>query len=482
MNLTAFETFYEEKRPFFLEGKTIFNDDFDGNNMFYSRRIGHSPSYVINPTDSLHVNAPNKTSILSAIKLSGKTSKGLSVGILQSITASEYAQTSDLNGNKTKYNVEPLTSYLVTRILKDYNEGTTMLGGIFTSTNRMINDNNLNFLCKDVYTGGLDLLHQWKDKEFFIEARLLGSYALGDNKAISLLQESSARYFQRPDAHYLNYDTTRTQLSGYGGKFRIGKGSKGLWRYDAGLTWMSPGLELNDLGYMQTTDLLNQVNNISYFVNQPVSIFRTYTVSLEEFNQFNFHGDYLLSGTHLSFSSTFKNMWTVKANLIFISPSTDPRILRGGNSMKVPGQILTFGQATGDVTKKVYPDIQYESIFGAENYMRMYQFAPGITIRPINTLKFNMSVNYSTNRNDLQYVTVLPSENRYILGQVDQKTLGIVFRFDYILHRKSLFSIMAALLLQLVSTHISSISQIHWLSIIIIDSICIINLWSRAIY
>ncbi len=431
MNLTAFETFYEEKRPFFIEGKTIFSDDFGENSLFYSRRIGHAPSYSIAETPGLKVQSPDKTSILSAIKLSGKTSNGLAVGILQSITASEYAQTIDLSGSKKEVNVEPLTNYLVTRIQKDYHEGTTMLGGIFTSTNRLINNSNLEFLCKNVYTGGLDLLHQWKDREFFVEARLIGSYAIGDKNAINLLQQSSARYFQRPDANYLHYDTTRTRLSGYGGKFRIGKGSKGFWRYDTGLTWMSPGLELNDLGYMQTTDLINQENNISYFVNQPVSIFRTYTIGLEEFNQFNYNGDYLLSGTHLTLNATFKNMWNFMTNFIYITPATDMRILRGGSSMKIPDELMTFGNITGDNTKKLYPLFQYEFVFGAENYLRLSQFSPGIIYRPINSLKFNLSANYSVNRDDLQYVTSLPQANRFLLGQVDQKTLAFVFRVDY---------------------------------------------------
>jgi hypothetical protein len=433
MNLTAFETFYVEKRPFFLEAKNIFNDEFNDNSIFYTRRIGQAPSYTLYPTDSLHVSEPDKTTILDAIKLNGKTANGLSVGVIQSLTASEYAKTIDLNGTKKNVNVEPLTNYFVTRIQKDFNEGTTMLGGIFTSTNRMINNVNLNSLSKDAYTGGLDLLHQWKNKEFFVEAKLFGSYIMGDAAAITLLQESSARYFQRPDVDYLNYDTTRTQLSGYGGKFRIGKGSKGLWRYDTGLTWMSPGLELNDIGYMQITDLLNQDNNISYFVNQPVSIFRTYNIGLEEYNQFNFHGDYLLSGINLTFNPAFKNMWSAYTKLSFISSSTDLRILRGGNSMKVPGQIEFVGEATGNVAKKVYPDFQCQFIFGAENYLRTYQIASGLTYKPVNALRLYLSINYSTNRNDLQYVTTRSSEKRYILGQVDQKTLGIVFRLDYII-------------------------------------------------
>ncbi len=431
MNLTAFETFYVEKRPFFIEGKTIFNDDFNGNSMFYSRRIGHTPSYTLDQTGSLYVSEPEKTTILNSIKLSGKTANGLSIGIIQSLTASMYARTTDQNGNKKNVNVEPLTNYFVTRIQKDFNEGTTILGGIFTSTNRMINDVNLNFLSKDAYTGGLDLLHQWKDKEFFIEAKLLGSYIKGNAKAISLLQESSARYFQRTDADYLDYDTTRTKLSGCGGKLKIGKGSKGFWRYNTGLTWMSPGLELNDIGYMQITDLLNQDNNISYFVNKPVSIFRSYSIGLEEFNQFNFHGDYLLSGIHLTFNSSFKNMWTVYTNLSFTSSSKDVHILRCGNSMKVPGQIEFYGQGTGNVAKKLYPDFQCQFVFGAENYLRTYQVAPGLTYRPINTLKFYLNFNYSTDRNDLQYITALAAEKRYILGQVDQKTIGIVFRVDF---------------------------------------------------
>ncbi len=430
MNLTAFETYYKEKRPFFMEGKLIFTDDFDSTSMFYSRRIGHVPSYSIPETDSLKVKSPDKTTIISAIKLSGKTPKGLSVGVLESLTASEYAKTSDLYGNIHKVNVEPLTNYLVTRIQKDYNEGATMLGGILTSTNRIINSPQLNFLAKDAFTGGLDLLHQFHDKEFFIEARLLGSAMSGDKTAISLLQQSSARYYQRPDSD-TPFDSTRTHLNGYGGKLRIGKGSKGFWRYDTGITWMSPGLELNDLGYMTISDLLNQNNNINYIVNVPASIFRAYSVGLDEYNQFNFHGDYLLSGVRIATSAAFTNKWVVTENFTFISPSTDMRILRGGNSMKIPGQFINIGSLTGDINKSFYPLLLYQLNFGAENYLRTYSFTPGINYRPVTNLNIGVNVTYALNRNDLQYVAALTNPSRYILGRVDQKTLSFVFRFDF---------------------------------------------------
>ena len=281
MNLTAFETFYEEKRPFFLEGLTIFDYKFDNQSLFYSRRIGHSPSLTINPNDNLFVNSPDKTTILSAIKFSGTTSKGLSVGLIQSVTANEYAKLNDLDDNKRSMKVEPLTNYLVARIQKGYNAGTTVVGGILTSVNRSIDSKNLEFLTDNAYTGGLDLLHHFKDKEFYIDARLIGSYVRGSKESITALQESSARYYQRPGAGYLRYDTSKTMLSGYGGKFMIGKGSKGFWRYSTGATWLSPGLELNDLGYMNTADEVNQENVVSYLINQPVSIFRMYNISLD---------------------------------------------------------------------------------------------------------------------------------------------------------------------------------------------------------
>jgi hypothetical protein len=432
MNLTAFETFYDEKRPFFLEGLTIFDYKFDEQSLFYSRRIGHTPSLTINPNDNLFVNTPDKTTILSAIKFSGTTSKGLSVGLIQSVTANEYARLSDKNGVKSRQKVEPLTNYMVARVQKGYNAGTTVIGGILTSANRFMKEGSLDFLTSDAYTGGLDLLHHWKDKEFYVDAKLIGSYVNGSSEAIKSLQESSARYYQRPGAGYLNYDTTLTSLSGFGGKIKIGKGSKGLWRYSTGATWLSPGLELNDLGYMNTADQINQENEISYFVNQPVSIFRTYNIGFEQFNTWNFNGTYLGSGGHLSFTSEFKNQWSLEANMIYKSQAYDTKILRGGYDMKMPYGLMSFGGIKSDQSKKFTAQIEYQYEYTGNNSAVTYQINPGITLRPFSMLKLGLSTDYSENHNSLQYVATrnYGNEKRYILGSINQKTLGITFRVD----------------------------------------------------
>lgn len=432
MNLTAFETFYEEKRPFFLEGLTIFDYKFDNESLFYSRRIGHSPSVSPEPNDSLYVDSPDMTSILSAVKLSGTTSKGLSVGLIQSVTMNEFARLSDPDGNQSTTKVEPLTNYMVARVVKSYNGANTVVGGMVTSVNRVINESNLEFLPDDAYTGGLDLRHHWRDKEFYVDGRLIGSYLNGTTTSITALQESSARYYQRPGADYLDYDTTRTALSGYGGKFKIGKGSKGLWRYSADVSWLSPGLELNDLGYMNAADAIKQENEVSYFVNKPVSIFRTYNINLEQFNSWNFNGTYLGSGGHLAFKSEFKNQWQMDANIIFHSSAMDTKILRGGYDMMMPYSLLSFGGLHTDYSKKVVLGLDYRYEYRGNNSAKSFELKPGITFRPFRTFKIGLTGELVNNTDDLQYVATKDylSEKRYILGTIDQRTIGITLRLD----------------------------------------------------
>ncbi len=432
MNLTAFETFYEEKRPFFLEGLTIFDYKFDQQSLFYSRRIGHTPSLTIHPGDQRFVSAPEATSILSAAKLSGTTSKGLSVGLIQSVTANEFAQISDSAGVRSRAKVEPLTSYTIARVQKGFNAGNTVIGGMLTSTNRIIEDRSLEFLGKNAYSGGLDLLHHWKEKEFNIEARLIGSIINGTPGSIGLLQESSARYFQRPDAGYLKYDTTSTSMSGFGGKFMIGKGSKGLWRYSTGVNWLSPGLELNDLGYMNRSDEITQRNQVSYLIIKPVSIFRQYSLGLEQSNNWNFNMNYLGSAANFTFSSELKNLWNFSATLNLYSNSLDTKILRGGDGMKMPYVLASVGKLFTDQSKKIVAGIKYDYQYRGSGSANSYSVQPSVTIRPFSQLKIGMSLNYMSNRDELQYVTTtgFHAEKRYILGKIDQQTLGLTFRAD----------------------------------------------------
>jgi len=432
MNLTAFETFYEEKRPFFLEGKNIFSFDFDNNSVFYSRRIGHVPTYQPDLKDNEYIKTPDYTTILGALKLSGKSSRGLSIGILQSITADETASlfTSGVTKNLT---VEPMSNYTIGRIQQDFKQGNTILGGIITSTNRIIRDSALKFMNRNAYTGGIDLLHQWNDKEFYVDAKLIGSNIDGDARAIYELQTSSARYFQRPEARYVFLDSSRTNLSGYGGSIKIGKGSKGLWRYSTELNWRSPGLDLNDLGYMQLADIIKQGNTVSYFVNQPVSIFRTYSFGISEINNWDFGKNYLSSGGSLNLYLEFLNKWAINTSINYTTQALDDRILRGGDAMLLPANLSNYFYVRTDPSRRIFFDFTSNSSFSENQSTKYFILQPGVSVMPANSLKISLSVGFSSNTDRLQYIDTktVNDEKRYILAKIDQQTLGITFRIDY---------------------------------------------------
>jgi len=221
LNLSAFESYFREKRPFFVEGGNIFNfnlglgdGDQSSNSLFYTRRIGRAPHYYASDDDGYETN-PSATRILSAGKISGKTSSGWSIGILDAVTAEESGliQFEDGTPDITE-TVEPLTNYFVSRLQKDLNEGSTTIGGIFTATNRQIDDEHLDYLHTKAYTGGIDFDHYMFDNKYEIEGAFSFSNVYGSEEAILETQTSSRHYFQRPAKH-LSIDSTATNLAGF---------------------------------------------------------------------------------------------------------------------------------------------------------------------------------------------------------------------------------------------------------------------------
>lgn len=430
MNLTAFETLYEEKRPFFLEGLNIFKFEMGDANLFYTRRIGHAPEYQPDQKGYEYMKYPDNTSILSAVKVSGKTSDGLAVGVMQSLTAAENAQL--FSGGKTKdVRVEPLTSYTVGRVQQDYKDGNSTLGAIFTSTNRFIHDPYLEGMNRNAFTGGIDFLTQWKEKKYFLDAKLIGSSISGSADAISNLQLSSARYYQRPDAKHLRFDPSQTQLAGHGGRIKIGKGT-GLFRFTEEVNWKSPGLELNDVGFMQMADQFQQETEISYFVNKPVSIFRTYSVGLHQSNRWDYAMNYENSGLFFTSAFEFLNRWGIAPSVHYGTEWLNTRLLRGGQAVLIPEIWEENLSLHTDVSKKIFANFSAKKqASGSDNY-RSTSYEASATVIPYNPLRLSFSLDYSKNMDNLQYVEAeIPLNRNRLLGHLDQKTLGATFRIDY---------------------------------------------------
>ena len=189
--LDGFQIFFREQRPFFVENKNIFDFEFanGSDNLFYSRRVGRNPHRGANLSNGEFADVPLNSTILGAAKFSGKTQNGWSLGILESVTGNEYATIKQVNGNTREEILEPLTNYFVTRVQKDFNDRNSFIGGIFTTTNRNLND-NFNELHKAAYTGGVDFQHNWKNRAYFVDGNIIMSHVTGSAEAIENTQRS----------------------------------------------------------------------------------------------------------------------------------------------------------------------------------------------------------------------------------------------------------------------------------------------------
>ncbi len=437
VNLSAYETFFTEKRPFFIEGNNITNfglgigDGGVGNdNLFYSRRIGRQPQVSPDLKDGWYADVPSRTNILGAAKLTGKTKNGLSVGIVEAMTSQETASIDTIGGRKTT-TVEPLTNYFVGRIQKDINNGNTLIGGIFTSTNREPDADVDNLLHKAAYTGGIDFTQYFKNKNWMFNVNTAFSIVEGSKKAITNTQESSAHYFQRPDKNYAILDTNRTSLPGAGGRVQILK-QNGHWNFMGAALWKTPGFETNDLGYMRTSDQILYVLWGAYNQFEPKGFYKNFNINSDIYETSNFGGVWLGGGYEWNLNFNLKNFWNVwtYGNLNTSQLSTD--ILRGGPTMKLPGSVNSRIGITTDNRKKLMLSVIGNITKGYENSSRNLYAEIDLTYKPTNYLALTISPSYDKAYSDLQYVTETgyKSSPRYIFGSIDQKTISTSFRVN----------------------------------------------------
>lgn len=430
LNISAFETFYEEKRPFFLEGKNIFNFTLGSDLLFYSRRIGQAPHYFPDPTGG-YVKSPLNSSILGALKLTGKTDGGLSVGVIQSLTGEESAEIRSEGGTRREV-VEPLSSYTVTRVQKDFDRGNTILGGLFTGTRRNAFESHLDFLPRTALAAGLDLRHHWKDKTYFLDFRGVFSEVRGSEEAIFGLQTASARYFQRPDADYLDLDPARDRLGGHGGSLRVGKGANSRWRFHEAISWRSPGLDLNDLGYLRIADIFSQETSVSYVVTEPASILRHYTVGVTQENRWNFGGEFLEPSASVFADLGFRNRWGSSVQFLRVGEALDTRLLRGGPAVRIKGFWSANYEVDSDPGRRLHLSFRHHTHYYDDGQSRFRGYYPGLGFRVMDALLLSTNLEIARNRDIFQYVAQreVPGERRDLAGLLNQRTLGLTFRVD----------------------------------------------------
>lgn len=346
VNLSAFETFYDEKRPFFIEGSNIFGFGFGGVNnnwgfnfgvpeLFYSRRIGRPPQGGVNGYN--FVNYPGETRILGAAKLSGKIDESWSIGALSSFTERTFAEVTDENNLSNELQIEPFTHYGVIRTQKEFNNGKQALGMIFTSVNRDIKNSGLqNYLSDQAYTFGVD---GWtaldEDETYVINGSVIGAYTSGTRDYLIRLQKKPYRYMQRPDKTYMPLDSNITSLSGYFSRVMLNK-QKGDFYLNTAIGIISPGFEYNDLGSQWMADRINGHIVLGYRWFDPDEIFRRKTVYVAYSRTSDFEDNVNRAGFYATSGFQFINYWGFNFNASYNFKSVNTNLTRGGPKINLP--------------------------------------------------------------------------------------------------------------------------------------------------
>jgi hypothetical protein len=433
-SLDGFQIFLEEKRPFFVENKNIFDYKYGSNrdNLFYSRRIGRSPHKRPVLANGEFSETPINTTILGAAKFSGKTKTGWSIGVLESVTNNEYATIAETNGGRREEIVEPLTNYLVLRTQKDFNKRNSYIGGIFTATNRNLK-NNFSTLHKAAYTGGIDFKHQWDNRNYFIEGNFVASKVLGSKEAIEATQKSITHLFQRADATHVSVDPNRTSLTGTGGKLEAGKSGGGNWRYGGGFTWNSPELEINDVGFLRSADFIKQLVEVGYLWQKPTKIYRSAQVDFEQFSEHDFEGNFNQNQYELKGKINWKNNWSTVGGFGYKPRLFDKNFLRGGPRFRFSDEKFTFVFLSSDERKKFNFTLGWINSSAKDDNFSFKRYVLRFNYQPLNALNFEFETALNENPNKTQYVTTVNfgADTRYVLGAIDQKTWSTSLRVNY---------------------------------------------------
>ena len=399
LNLSAYEEYFNERRPFFVKGARII-DNLDYS-FFYSRRIGRRPGHFDLPNGATELSRPESTTILGATKIVGKTQGGTHFGIMEAVTAPEYAQIKErVNGKEIEreFLIEPSTNYFVGRINQDILKGNSVVGLIATAVNRQ--DSN------SAYVGGVDWDMKFAKEKIQITGTLAGSQA-------GKLEE---------------------QKSGYLAHFEVDK--HGGWlRGEINFSMLSPDLEINDLGYLRRSDKIEWNYDLTVRKEKPFSIFRRAILGLYGWQTWNYDRTHISGYVEIWTGGRFKNYWDydlwVGRNLETLS---DHDIRRGGTLIKDPAGWWIYTELSTDSRKMVR--LELNPVFAWNDDGRSYDYDVDLRlrIRPASNIELSIGPSYSYQVKDAQWIDMIEEringqgEKHYIYGELTSQTLDFTTR------------------------------------------------------
>lgn len=436
VNLTAFETFFQERRPFFVEGSSIFEfGGLQGLRFFYSRRVGQRPAVSAFGT-ATYVDQPSASTILGAAKLSGKTESGWAIGLLNTTTGRESARLSDAADLPVVTSpVDPLTNTTALRLRKDLNGGASYVGVIGTGVARQLNDPAFDALRDRALVGGVDFLHQFRNRTYALQGWAGGSYIHGSPAALLRAQTSSARYYQRPGQDYVALDPDRTSLTGYAGELAFRKES-GEWLYGVESAVLSPGFEMNDAGFQTVADIVSFVANGSRRWTQPGRFFRRVSVGMTQTERRNFGNTPFQRQLSFNAGGQTLGFRTLRVSGVYGFEVQDPNATRGGPDITNPASWSGGVFVSGDGRNRVSGNMSANYTWDAEGSFHV-TLAPGIQGRGQGWFSWSLRPRFTTSKSAAFYVTQADDpfaaatfERRYVFAELDQTSIDLTARMD----------------------------------------------------
>jgi len=432
VNLSAFETFFQERRPFFIEGTGLYNFGVDcnivncsGEGLFYSRRIGRSPQLLGVYADAA---SPNVSPILGAAKLTGRVNGSLNVGVLEAVTGRV--------GGTFDRTTEPQTSYTVLRAQQDLRNGESSVGVIATGVRRSLDQWSEGYLRRDAYVGGGNLRHRWGTSQWELTANATASTVRGTPATILATQMNGVHLYQRPDAR-LAVDSSASSLTGDEQQLTFGKMGGNMVHFQTAWDRRSPGYEINDLGYLRRANQQTFSNWMGLNFNKPTAAYRRMSGN---FNAWTYWTD----SDKLVTERALNTNWhaTLPNNMLFNTGLTAYQLgevycdacSRGGPAVRVSPGINWNINLSGDDRRRVVPALGFYMSNGDGGRSHVREIYPSVTLVPMSQLQLDLSLDFSTNHDAVQWLgnfTDASGVRHYSFARLSQQTQSIGMRVSY---------------------------------------------------
>jgi len=431
LNLTAYESFFDERRPFFVAGRGLFNFgvncsavNCNGEGLYYSRRIGRTPSLAGTYGDTVPL---QPTTILGAGKLIGRFPKGLTVGVLEALTKRETSP-----GDTT---FEPRTNFTVVRATQDLRKGNSSVGAMLTAVNRNMDSWTSPFMTSDAYTGAVDFRHRFLKNNYEIGGSLDYSRVSASKEAMLGLQTGAVHYYQRPDAN-LPLDSNRTLLTGDAEELRLGKIAGKHLMFETSYQRRSPGFEVNDLGYLQRADQQSWNTWMGFFDRTQRKLYQRLQWNWNWWQYWATDGLPLEAAVNTNFHLNFKGNSGIHTGgtLGQLGTTYDDRAARGGPAVRQDKYISPWLFLIGDDRKPVVPNFNLNYFRTGEGRTHSVSYGPGLDFKMKGRFSSSLSMNFSHNIRDNQWYGLITDDagaNQYTFARLDQRTTSATMRLNY---------------------------------------------------